>query len=140
MLIIKFALEGLSEALAKEAASFGVKLTMVEPGGYWTDMYTTMSLSQPIEAYGPLREEMTKQYSEGSVDSDPQLAAQALLKLIESDDPPLRLILGSMVFDVAINTYKERINIWKQWETVSRAAEKAIPAPEGYGEFEGVQP
>lgn len=129
----KFALEGLSEALAKEAASFGVKLTMVEPGGYWTDMYTTMSLSHPKEAYGPLREEMAKQYSEGSVDSDPQLAAEALVKLVESEDPPLRLILGSMVFDVAINTYEERVNTWKQWETVSRAAEKAIPAPEGYG-------
>lgn len=133
----KFALEGLSEALAKEAASFGVKLTMVEPGGYWTDMYTTMSLSHPIEAYGPLREEMAKQYSEGSVDSDPRLAAEALLKLVGSEDPPLRLILGSMVFDVAVNTYEERVNTWKQWETVSRAAEKAIPAPEGYGESGG---
>jgi NAD(P)-dependent dehydrogenase (short-subunit alcohol dehydrogenase family) len=39
----KFALEGMSEALAKEAEHFGVKLTMVEPGGYWTDLYLSMS-------------------------------------------------------------------------------------------------
>ncbi|AEI42962.1 SDR family oxidoreductase [Paenibacillus mucilaginosus] len=130
----KFALEGLSEALAREAASFGIKLTMVEPGGYWTEMYNALRLSHPIEAYGPLREELAKQYAEGSVDSDPQLAAQALMKLVDSEDPPLRLILGSMVFDAAIHSYEQRIATWKSWETVSRAAEKGIPAPEGYGE------
>ncbi len=130
----KFALEGLSEALAKEAASFGIKLTMVEPGGYWTDMYTAMRISPSKEAYGSLKEEMAQQNSEGSVDSDPQLAAKALMKLVDSEDPPLRLILGSMVFDAAIHTYEERLATWKQWEQISRAAEKGIPAPEGYGE------
>ena len=129
----KFALEGLSEALAKEAAAFGIKLTMVEPGGYWTDMYLTMRLSDSIEAYGPLKEDMGKQ-SEGSVDSDPRLAAEALMKLVESENPPSRLILGSMVFDAAMSAYEERIAVWKQWESVSRAAEKGIPAPEGYGQ------
>ncbi len=48
----KFALEGMSEALAKEAEHFGVKLTMVEPGGYWTDLYTSMSYSNPLDSYG----------------------------------------------------------------------------------------
>ncbi|MBB6637484.1 SDR family oxidoreductase [Cohnella thailandensis] len=128
----KFALEGLSEALAKEAAAFGINLTMVEPGGYWTDMYLTMRLSDSIEAYGSLKEEMGKQ-SEGSVDSDPRLAAEALMKLVESENPPSRLILGSMVFDAAMSAHEERIAVWKQWESVSRAAEKGIPAPEGYG-------
>lgn len=129
----KFALEGMSEALAKEAAHFGIKLTMVEPGGYWTNLYTTMNYSNPLESYGSLREELARQYSEDSVDSDPYLAAEALMKLVDSDNPPLRLILGSMVYDVAIDTFKERIVAWKEWEEVSRAAEKGIPAPEGYG-------
>ncbi|MDN9008801.1 SDR family oxidoreductase [Brevibacillus laterosporus] len=129
----KFALEGMSEALAKEAAHFGVKLTMVEPGGYWTDLYTTMGYSTPLDSYGSLREELAKQYSEGSIDSDPRLAAEALMKLVNSDNPPLRLILGSVVYDLAMNTYNERMATWEQWEAVSRAAEKGIPAPEGYG-------
>ncbi|CEH28759.1 short-chain dehydrogenase [Aneurinibacillus migulanus] len=129
----KFALEGMSEALAKEAAHFGVKLTMVEPGGYWTDLYTTMGYSTPLDSYEALREELAQQYSEGSIDSDPRLAAEALMKLVNSDNPPLRLILGSMVYDLAMNTFKERMATWEQWEAVSRAAEKGIPAPEGYG-------
>ncbi len=129
----KFAIEGMSEALAKEAAHFGIKLTIVEPGGYWTDLYTSMGYSNPLDSYGTLREELAKQYSEGSVDSDPSLAAEALMKLVNSDNPPLRLILGSVVYDLAINTLTERIITWEEWETVSRAAEKGIPAPEGYG-------
>lgn len=129
----KFAIEGMSEALAKEAAHFGIKLTIVEPGGYWTDLYTSMGYSNPLDSYGTLREELAKQYSEGSVDSDPSLAAEALMKLVNSDNPPLRLILGSVVYDLAINTLTERIVTWEEWEIVSRAAEKGIPAPEGYG-------
>lgn len=129
----KFAIEGMSEALAKEAAHFGIKLTLVEPGGYWTDLYTSMGYSNPLDSYGTLREELAQQYSEGSVDSDPSLAAEALMKLVNSDNPPLRLILGSTVYDLAKNALKERIIIWGEWEAVSRAAEKGITAPEGYG-------
>ncbi len=129
----KFALEGMSEALAKEAAHFGIKLTLVEPGGYWTDLYTSMSYSNPLDSYKTLREELAQQYSEGSVDSDPSLAADALMRLVDSSNPPLRLILGSVVYDLARNTLKERIITWEEWEAVSRAAEKGIPAPEGYG-------
>ncbi|EHN0653643.1 SDR family oxidoreductase [Salmonella enterica] len=129
----KFALEGMSEALAKEAEHFGVKLTMVEPGGYWTDLYTSMSYSNPLDSYGTLRDELAKQYSEDSVDSDPSLAAEALMKLVASNNPPLRLILGSMVYDLAMDTLKARMATWEEWEAVSRAAEKAIPAPEIYG-------
>lgn len=129
----KFALEGLSEALAKEAACFGIKLTMVEPGGYWTDLYTSMRVSAPLPAYDRLREDLAREYAEGSVDSDPALAAEALMTIVDSREPPLRVILGSKVFDIALQTTAARIDSWKCWEVVSRAAERGIPAPEGYG-------
>ncbi len=129
----KFALEGMSEALAKEAEHFGVKLTMVEPGGYWTDLYISMSYSNSLDSYDTLREELAKQYSEGSVDSDPSLAAEALMRLVTSNNPPLRLILGSKVYDLAMEALRARMVTWEEWEEVSRASEKAIPAPEGYG-------
>ncbi|RZQ62488.1 SDR family NAD(P)-dependent oxidoreductase [Amycolatopsis suaedae] len=131
----KFALEGMSEALAGEAASFGVNVTIVEPGGYWTDLYTTgMVAAEPNEAYAPLRAELAKQFAEGSVDSLPHLAARALRTLVDSDNPPLRLLLGSAVYDIARELTQARLDTWAAWEDTSRAAEDAVAAPAGYGE------
>ncbi|GGO16845.1 SDR family oxidoreductase [Micromonospora parathelypteridis] len=125
----KFALEGMSEALAMEAAAFDVKLSIVQPGGYWTDLYTSLSATTPLEAYAPLRAELERQWAEGSIDSQPRLAAEALLQLVDSDDPPLRLLLGSMVYDLAFDVSRRRMDTWARWEQVSRAAEQAVAAP-----------
>ena len=123
----KFALEGMAEALAAELRSFGVKSTIVEPGGYWTDLYTRLRMTEPLDAYAGLRAELEKSWGESSIDSDPALAAEALLKLVDADDPPLRLLLGDAIFDVAIALTEQRVETWKRWEAVSRAAERAIP-------------
>ena len=125
----KFALEGMSEALAAEAASFGIKVTIVQPGGYWTDLYSSMVSTLPNEAYAPLRAELERQWAADSVDSDPRLAADAMLTLVDSDDPPLRLLLGSMVYDLAHDISRQRMQTWSSWEQVSRAAEHAAPQP-----------
>ncbi|MFC3892628.1 SDR family oxidoreductase [Lentzea rhizosphaerae] len=125
----KFALEGMSEALAAEGAQFGVKVTIVQPGGYWTDLYTSSTATSPNPVYDPLRAELEKQWAEGSIDSEPKLAAEAVMTLVASDDPPLRLLLGSMVYDVAFDISRRRMDTWASWEEVSRAAEKAVPAP-----------
>ena len=126
----KFALEGMSEALAQELAPFGVHVTLVEPGGYWTDLYRSgMHQTEPLEAYSALR---SGEGGAESVDSEPRLAAEAIIKLVDSDDPPLRLILGSAVLDAAIAMTKAKIDTWERWEDVSRAAEHAVPMPEGY--------
>ena len=127
----KFALEGMSEALAMEAASFGVKVTIVQPGGYWTDLYTNMVSTRPAEPYAPLRAELERQWADGSVDSDPRLAAEAMLTLVDSDTPPLRLALGNMAYDLAHDVSRQRIDTWAAWEQVSRAAEHAVPQSEG---------
>ncbi|MEU7571432.1 SDR family oxidoreductase [Micromonospora sp. NPDC049240] len=125
----KFALEGMSEALAMEAAAFDVRLSIVQPGGYWTDLYDSMTTTAPIDAYAPMRAELARQWAEDSVDSEPRLAAEALLRLVDSDDPPLRLLLGSMVYDLAFDIARRRMDTWAGWERVSRAAEHAVPAP-----------
>lgn len=117
----KFALEGFSEALAQEAAHFGVKVSIVEPGGYWTNLYLKMSFTTQNKEYDSLRE---------------KLAAEAIMKLVNSENPPLRLILGSLVYDLAVENAEKRISTWKEWESVSRSAEHGIPAPEGYGIIE----
>ncbi|MCX5121203.1 SDR family oxidoreductase [Micromonospora sp. NBC_00362] len=126
----KFALEGMSEALAMEAAAFDIRLSIVQPGGYWTDLYTNLRATTPMDAYAPLRAELERQWAEGSIDSEPRLAAEALLQLVDSDEPPLRLLLGSMVYDLAFDIARRRMDTWAGWEQVSRAAEHAVAAPE----------
>ncbi|MFJ6935124.1 SDR family NAD(P)-dependent oxidoreductase [Streptomyces sp. NPDC101132] len=125
----KFALEGMSEALAMEAAAFGVKVSIVQPGGYWTDLYTSMHAAAPLDAYAPLRAELEAQWAEGSVDSEPRLAADAVLALVGAEEPPLRLLLGSMVYDLAFDVARRRMDTWAAWERTSRAAERAVPMP-----------
>ncbi len=129
----KFALEGLSEALAVEAAHFGIDVTIVEPGGYWTDLYTTMTVSTPRSDYDSLRAEIEEQSASTSIDSHPALAARALLEVVDADRPPRRIVLGNAVLDAAVAATREKVDTWLEWESVSRAAEDAVPAPESSG-------
>ncbi|MEV0432719.1 SDR family NAD(P)-dependent oxidoreductase [Nocardia sp. NPDC050413] len=128
----KFALEGMSEALALEAADFGVRVSILQPGGYWTELYTAMHNTEPIEAYAALRAQLQAQWAEGSIDSEPALAAEALLELVGSDNPPRRLLLGNMVYDLAFDLTRAKLDTWAAWETTSRAAERAVAAPGGH--------
>jgi NAD(P)-dependent dehydrogenase (short-subunit alcohol dehydrogenase family) len=125
----KFALEGLSEAVAHELADFGVDVTIVQPGGYWTDLYTAMDTAAPLPDYDALRDRLATQFAENSVDSDPRRAAEAILALTASPRPPRRLLLGGTAYDIAFDVTDERRRTWKEWEAVSRAAEEPIPAP-----------
>ncbi len=96
----KFALEGYSEALALELAGFGIRVTIVEPGPFRTD-WAGPSLATPtlrIEAYADSAHKtiaMLNGYS-GKQPGDPAKAAAALIAVVESERPPLRLPLGEM--------------------------------------------
>jgi NAD(P)-dependent dehydrogenase (short-subunit alcohol dehydrogenase family) len=95
----KFALEGLSEALAGEVADFGVDVTIVEPGYFRTDFLTRDSLALPTattDAYPGIRE-MTENHLElqGTQLGDPVKGAAAIIDHVMSGDGPLRLLLGS---------------------------------------------
>ena len=99
----KFAVEGLSEALAKEVAPFGIKVLIVEPGPFRTD-WAGRSLKtpkRPIEAYAETavaRRNAIYGYS-GSQPGDPVRAAEAIIATVEQEKPPLRLPLGSIAFE-----------------------------------------
>jgi NAD(P)-dependent dehydrogenase (short-subunit alcohol dehydrogenase family) len=100
----KFAVEGLSEAMAKELAPLGVKVLIVEPGPFRTQ-WAGASLKVPkqsIEAYAETaiaRRNSTQAYS-GTQAGDPARGAAAVIRTVESDNPPLRLVLGSVAMDV----------------------------------------
>jgi NAD(P)-dependent dehydrogenase (short-subunit alcohol dehydrogenase family) len=107
----KWAVEGFSESLAKEIAPFGVKLTMVEPGGFRTDWAGSSMTIAPIGAayqptLGPMLDYL--QQHNGHQPGDPAKAAQAILQLAALEKPPLRLLLGSDAVHLAGQVLAER--------------------------------
>lgn len=100
----KFALEGLTEALAQETPHLGIKVTLIEPGAFRTDWNSAAEYpdpSQTIDDYrvscGPIYDMMSK--ASGRQEGDPAKAAELIVDLVESPDPPLRLPLGGKAFD-----------------------------------------
>ena len=124
----KWALEGLGEALAQEVAALGIKVTLVEPGEYATDWYdnSTRKASQQPQ-YEPVREAM-RPFIESLESADPNAAAQVLLQIVDSDDPPLRILFGAYAADFVPTVYASRLEEWKAWEAQSRAATGEVVA------------
>lgn len=119
----KFAVEGLSETLAAEVSGFGINVTILEPSGYSTDFFGTnsLALSEPISAYDDIRKALYEQ-AETQDSGEPAATAQALLSLVDAENPPLRLLLGKIAYPWVKHTYEERLRTWESWQDVSVAA------------------
>ena len=119
----KFAVEGLTETLAGEVSGFGIKVTIVEPGGYSTDFFGTnsLALSKSITPYDGIRKDFYKM-AEKQDSGNPTATAGAILNLVDSENPPLRLLLGKTTFPWVKYTYEERLKTWESWQDVSVAA------------------
>jgi NAD(P)-dependent dehydrogenase (short-subunit alcohol dehydrogenase family) len=120
----KFAVEGLFEALSSEAAIFGASVTLIEPAGYATDFNNPSSakFSERISAYQPVRDALAKAF-ENYAPGNPAATADAILKVVDSTTPPLRIALGASAVEEATAAYKSRIATWKEWREVSVAAQ-----------------
>lgn len=120
----KFAVEGLFDALSQEVASMGIHVTLVEPSGYATDFNNPTSAKQstPLPAYDAVRDALAAQF-EGYAFGNPTATPTAILKLVDSPAPPLRLALGSATLPQITATYEARIASWQSWESVSVAAQ-----------------
>ena len=120
----KFAVEGLSEALASEVDTIGIHVTLVEPNGYTTDFGGASAVqSQSIAAYDSIREGLGN--TEGLLPEDygkPEATVPAILKLIDSEQPPLRLFLGKLGYEKTKRVYAEKLQTWESWNDVSVAA------------------
>jgi NAD(P)-dependent dehydrogenase (short-subunit alcohol dehydrogenase family) len=123
----KFALEGLSEALAKEVEPLGIKVLIVEPGPFRTD-WAGRSLKQArqeIPDYAQTagsRRKLISSYS-GTQPGDPKRAADAIIKTVESNAPPLRLLLGQMAIDTARAKLDAMRRDFDTWESVTLSAD-----------------
>jgi NAD(P)-dependent dehydrogenase (short-subunit alcohol dehydrogenase family) len=119
----KFALEGISEALADEVGPHGIQTLIVEPGAFRTElMGARFHRSREIDAYattvGQARGWLER--ADGTQPGDPRKAVRAILAALDASDPPLRLVLGADAVD-AIRAKHERLRAdLDGWETVSR--------------------
>jgi NAD(P)-dependent dehydrogenase (short-subunit alcohol dehydrogenase family) len=125
----KYALEGISDVLAKEVAPFGVKVTAVAPGSFRTEWAGRSMVRSPrsIEDYDTLFNPVRKAREDksGKQNGDPDKAALVILDLIALDEPPEHLLLGSDALALvkpALQTALGNIDIW---EKVSRSTDFA---------------
>lgn len=112
----KFALEGLSETLATEVKEFGIHVTLVEPNGYASNIWHTGINTQSNPVYDGLKKAFSEaETSFGSVEA----TAPALIKLAETENPPLRLLLGKVALPFVKQNYEQRLKVWEEWNEVS---------------------
>ncbi|MEO6732222.1 MAG: SDR family NAD(P)-dependent oxidoreductase [Ferruginibacter sp.] len=118
----KFAVEGISESLAAEVSGFGIKVTLLEPNGYLTEFSTSSGAqSKEIALYDNVRTALhaANKPEDWGV---PEATVDAVLKLVDTDSPPLRLILGKAGLQWIKYAYDERMKTWEDWQNVSEAA------------------
>ena len=122
----KWAVEALHESLAQEVKPFGIKVTLIEPGAYATTFGSPESLKMApgMDVYADLRKEVFG-HLQGQKQGDPEATAEAVLKLVDAQNPPLRLMLGDQNLPQVRASYADRIATWEAWEEVSNAAQGA---------------
>jgi NAD(P)-dependent dehydrogenase (short-subunit alcohol dehydrogenase family) len=119
----KWALEGMSESLAQEVAGFGIKVTLVEPGGFDTDWGgASATIADPQPQYAALHEGMAAQRA-AHASPKPVGFKSAILKVVDADEPPLRVFFGEQPIQIASHIYRQRLDQWNEWAPVSREAE-----------------
>jgi NAD(P)-dependent dehydrogenase (short-subunit alcohol dehydrogenase family) len=120
----KWALEGLSQSLAAEVAGCGIKVTLIEPAGYSTGWAGPSARhATPLPAYELVREQAAQARARRFAPGDPGATRDAVLRLVDSPNPPLRLFLGEAPLDIATADYESRLATWREWQPVAVAAQ-----------------
>lgn len=119
----KHAIVGLSEVLAEDVKSFGIKVTVVAPGAFRTQFLSEDSLvmsKNKIEDYREIRESHARYDAmNGKQLGDPEKAAEVFINLAESEDPPVRLYLGSDAYRRASNKIESISADLEKWKDIS---------------------
>lgn len=118
----KFAVEGLSESLAQEVKAFGINVTLVEPNQFATDWSSaSAATTTPMPEYDGVRAWLQAATTEDKI-GIPEATVPAILQLIESENPPLRLLLGKQGQPWTRQVYESRFTEWEAWQETSLAA------------------
>jgi NAD(P)-dependent dehydrogenase (short-subunit alcohol dehydrogenase family) len=121
----KWALEGFSQSLAQEVAPFGVHVTLIEPAGFSTDWSGSSSrTAEALPAYADLHAENARvRKTRWAAPGDPKASAAAVLKVVDADEPPLRVFFGDAPLGLAKADYEQRLRTWEEWQPVAELAQ-----------------
>ncbi len=123
----KFAVEGISEALAQEVSNLGISVVMVEPGAFDTEFASNMRMVEDqIDDYKEVHQSMKEGFD---FRGDPEKAAEAIVAAATSEHPPTRLLLGPDCVDAANAKVAQLRQEIDRWEQVSRATDKGLTKP-----------
>ncbi|MFL9936944.1 oxidoreductase [Paraburkholderia sp. RL18-103-BIB-C] len=123
----KFALEGISEVLSKEVKPFGIRVTAVAPGSFRTEwagrsmIRTPRSIPDYDSLFDPIRK--GREEKSGRQLGDPVKAARAMLSVIENDEPPSHLLLGSDALGLVREKLSSLSAEFDAWEGVTRSTD-----------------
>ncbi|MGW5423865.1 SDR family NAD(P)-dependent oxidoreductase [Streptomyces sp. NPDC003943] len=117
----KWALEALSESLAQEVAPFGIRVTVVEPGSYATDAMASVVHAEADPVYEGLREQFAA-FAKSVDVGDPAAAGRALLKVVDAENPPLRVFFGGQGNELLPQVYTDRLHTWAAWQDLAQEA------------------
>jgi NAD(P)-dependent dehydrogenase (short-subunit alcohol dehydrogenase family) len=119
----KWGLEGFSQSLAAEVGGFGIKVTIVEPGGFATDWGgPSAQRAKQMPEYDGARASIAS-FRSNFVPGDPEATGAAILKVVDAKDPPLRIFFGSGGLPMTRKEYAQRIATWEKWHDVSLEAQ-----------------
>ncbi len=123
----KFALEGISEVLAKEVRDFGIHVTALAPGSFRTEwagksmIRSDRSIADYDALFAPVRR--AREQKSGRQAGDPAKAAKVLLDLVEAEHPPVHLILGGDALQLVRDRTRALLAEFDAWEEVSRSTD-----------------
>ncbi|MEU7968975.1 SDR family NAD(P)-dependent oxidoreductase [Streptomyces sp. NPDC049097] len=118
----KWAVEAFSQSLALEVAPFGLHVTIVEPTGYSTDWGGDSAVNAtPIDVYEPARAARAARVKPGMV-GDPTATREAILAIVDADEPPLRVFFGRGQVERIEEEYGKRLDTWRAWKDLSERA------------------
>jgi len=120
----KWAFEAIHESLAGEISGFGIKVTLIEPGAYATEFGSPASakFAAGLDIYANLKNQIFEGMAKMEM-GDPNATPQAIFKIVDAENPPLRFNLGSQNLPWVRAAYADRLSTWEAWQDVSSAAQ-----------------
>ncbi|GAA4670403.1 SDR family oxidoreductase [Frondihabitans cladoniiphilus] len=120
----KWALEAMGQSLSQEVAGFGIKVTTIEPGGFATDWSgPSAKHSTELPDYAEAHEARKNRPSAAATPGEPTATRAAILKVVDAENPPLRIFFGSVPLGLVTKDYESRLATWNEWQHVSEEAQ-----------------